>query len=82
MKGIVVSPHIDIEIQVTNKINEVAQLKTVDTEIENKLTVVEEQVNGEFFFHMLSSLIDFYTYLCFFCELSSVQTCSFIFCEF
>ena len=40
--------YLDIEVQVTSNTNEVAQLKIVDSEVTDRLTVLEEQVNGEF----------------------------------
>ena len=40
--------YLDIEVQVTSNTNEVAQLKIVDSEVTDRLTVLEDQVNGEF----------------------------------
>ena len=40
--------YLDIEVQVTSNTNEVAQLKIVDSEVTDRLTVLEEQVNCEF----------------------------------
>ena len=40
--------YLDIEVQVTSNTNEVAQLKIVDSEVTDRLIVLEDQVNGEF----------------------------------